>query len=76
MLGEAVPGVNLNSPQERGKKPIVWMLREPLQRVLVRRRAVGRGRRGSTWAAGCRVRCPEGAGRAEGRGLQAAGGVS
>ena len=31
MLGEALPGVNLECPQERGKKPRVWMLRELLQ---------------------------------------------
>ena len=32
MLGEALPGVNLDCPQEKGSKPRVWMLRELLQR--------------------------------------------
>ena len=32
MLGEALPGVNLDCPQEREKKPRVRMLRELLQR--------------------------------------------
>ena len=32
MLGEALPGVNLDCPQEMGKKPRVRMLRELLQR--------------------------------------------
>ena len=32
MLGEALPGVNLDCPQEKGKKPRVRMLRELLQR--------------------------------------------
>ena len=32
MLGEALPGVSLDCPQEKGKKPRVWMLRELLQR--------------------------------------------
>ena len=32
MLGEALPGVSLDCPQEKGKKPRVGMLRELLQR--------------------------------------------
>ena len=32
MLGEALPGVRLDCPQEKGKKPRVQMLRELLQR--------------------------------------------
>ena len=32
MLGEALPGVSLDCPQEKGKKPRVRMLRELLQR--------------------------------------------
>ena len=32
MLGEALPGVNLHCPQERGEKPRVRMLRELSQR--------------------------------------------
>ena len=32
MLGAALPGVRLDCPQERGKKPRVQMLRELLQR--------------------------------------------
>ena len=32
MLGEALPGLNLDCPVERGKKPMVRMLREPLQK--------------------------------------------
>ena len=32
MLGEALPGVNLDCPQEKGSKPRVRMLRELLQR--------------------------------------------
>ena len=32
MLGEALPGVSLDCPQEKGKKPRVQMLRELLQR--------------------------------------------
>ena len=32
MLGEALPGVSLDCPRERGKKPSVQMLRELLQR--------------------------------------------
>ena len=50
---------------------------------VVRRRGVGRGARRTevlllviTWATGCRARHTEGTGRAEGRGLHAAGGVS
>ena len=49
---------------------------------VVRRRGVGRGRRKTevlilviTWATGCRARPTEGTGRAEGCGLQAAGGL-
>ena len=33
MLGEALPGVNLDCLQEKGSKPRVRMLRELLQRV-------------------------------------------
>ena len=32
MLGEALPGVNLDCPREKGTKPRVRMLRELLQR--------------------------------------------
>ena len=32
MLGEALPGVSLDVPREKGKKPRVWMLRELLQK--------------------------------------------
>ena len=32
MLGEALPGVSLDCPQEKRKKPRVQMLRELLQR--------------------------------------------
>ena len=32
MLGEVLPGVSLDCPEERGKKPRVQMLRELLQR--------------------------------------------
>ena len=32
MLGEPLPGVNLDCPQEKGNKPRVRMLRELLQR--------------------------------------------
>ena len=32
MLGAALPGMRLDCPQERGKKPGVLMLRELLQR--------------------------------------------
>ena len=32
MLGAALPGVRLDCPQEKGKKPRVQMLRELLQR--------------------------------------------
>ena len=32
MLGKALPGVSLDCPQEKGKKPRVWMRRELLQR--------------------------------------------
>ena len=32
MLGEALPGVDLECPKERGRKPRVGMLRELLQR--------------------------------------------
>ena len=32
MLGEALPGVSLDCPQEKGRKPSVQMLRELLQR--------------------------------------------
>ena len=32
MLGEALPGVNLDCPREKGSKPMVRMLRELLQR--------------------------------------------
>ena len=32
MLGEALPGVDLEGPKERGRKPRVRMLRELLQR--------------------------------------------
>ena len=32
MLGEALPGLNLDCPQEEGSKPRVRMLRELLQR--------------------------------------------
>ena len=32
MLGEALPGVSLDCPQAKGKKPRVQMLREVLQR--------------------------------------------
>ena len=32
MLGEALPGVNLDCPQEKGSRPRVRMLRELLQR--------------------------------------------
>ena len=32
LLGEALPGVSLDCPREKGKKPRVQMLRELLQR--------------------------------------------
>ena len=45
MLGEALPGLSLDAPRKKGRKPRVQMLRELLQREgAVRQRRVGLGR--------------------------------
>ena len=83
ILGEALPGMSLDCPRERREKAQGADAEGAVAEAgVVRRRGVGQGRRRTEvlifvimWATGCRARRTEGTGRAEGRGLQAAGGV-
>ena len=78
MLGEGLPGVSLDCPWKRRKKPRVRMLREMLQRrggTKARHRAGQVKDRGITRVTGSRSRRMEGTGRAEESGLRATCGV-